>query len=117
MNIQLLGMVNPNQLNLTQLKQKLNYDDERKVKNWLEERNIPLKSDGRDKLVYEFNVDFVKQLELVDELKKQYPLKWHLIYQQMSTCEKMTNAIFVICPPTTSNKVAKQNTTIKKYIE
>ena len=94
-----ISMLNPNTLNLNQLKKKLDKTDERTVKKWLDERGIRTKKDGRDTIVFEWNVDLAIQSEIVQALKQLYPATWHEIYKAGSTDVHMMRAVFVIHPP------------------
>lgn len=112
-----LGMIDATKLNLSQLTQKLNYEDERKTKKWLEEHNIPLRKDGREKVVYEFSVDFALQLEIVEDLMQTYPNNWFEIYAAISESEKMTNAVFKHTDPNTMKKVEMNLRTRRKFLK
>lgn len=116
-SVTVLGMIDARQLNLSQLKQKLEIEKEEGIKKWLKLHGIPLHSKGREKVVYEFSVDLAMQIELVEDLKRQYPTKWHKIYAANSSCDRMTNAVFEVYPPISAVSESNRSKTPKRYLK
>jgi hypothetical protein len=112
----IISMLNPNTLNLSQLKHKLNKTDERTVKKWLEERGIRTKKDGRDTVVFEWNVDFAIQLEIAQELKEAHPFIWHKIYEAGASDVTFVKAVFEAFPPEIKSRKPIKKTNSKRLI-
>lgn len=110
-----LGMLNPNKLNLKELKTKLNQKDERTVKIWLKQRSIPLKKEGRESTVFEWRVDLARQLEMVEELMIKYPLEWHKLYEDASTDPLMVRAVFAVYNSKPQTKKSNRNNNNRNF--
>lgn len=108
-------MLDVRNLTLEQIKNMLDLDDTRSVKNWLAENNIPFSLNGRKYVVNQFMFELKQQQLAVEELKISYPSKWFEIYDANTPDKGMVKAISELYPRKNLIKVkkSKENSYIK----
>jgi hypothetical protein len=103
-------------IKLRELSSILGMEDTRTILKWLKSKGITCSKIGKDYVVDGWMVEFKLELDVVEGLKKAFPINWADIYRAKNKNSNMVEAVFVIHPPnaTVTNRM---NNNFKKFIE
>ena len=74
---------------IKQVAQKNNMGDNRTTRKWLNSLNVKIiKQGGRD-YIYDWDLEFAKQCQMVENLKIRHPINWHRLYDEGTDDKEM----------------------------
>lgn len=118
MEEQFYNFIDDEFVTLQELTQELQFADTNSTRKWLSQREIPTEKRGRSITIFRWEIDFALKKQAAKHLMKQYPLRWHKIFEAGCEDINMMKAVFAVYPPpSTISKSTNSIQATRNYIK